>query len=151
MACLPLPWTDCMMPQIYSIFVLDAMGSSENSGLPAVQTKPESSWVLELEHWHVVLCSGPEPSWTWFSFRELLNSFVHCPLAAGEPRSLPSACPEHTTWAGAVGTSQPATWWHRNGWIKVVPGHPLPWASMSGKMVSPLFETGVQGDLGHVT
>lgn len=61
------------------------MHSSENSGLPGVQTKAESSWLLELEHWHVVLCSVPEPI---LSFRELLSLFVHCPLAAGESQSL---------------------------------------------------------------
>lgn len=82
---------------------------------------------------------------------KLLNVSVHCPLAAGEPSSLPSACSEHNTWAGAMCTSQSAMWWHRNGWIKVVPRPPLPWASMNSKMVSPLLETPVQGDLGHVT
>lgn len=95
MACLLLPWADCMICNQYSIFVSAALHSSENSGLPAMQTKAESSWLPEVEHWHVVLCSVPEPSWTWFSFSELLNIFVHCPLAAGESHSVPSACSGH--------------------------------------------------------
>lgn len=85
-----------------------------------------------------------------FSHSESCSAFLCTVLWQQVNRSL-SACSEHNIWAGAMHTSQPAMWWHRNGWVKVVPGPPLPCASMNRKMVSPLLQTGVQGDLGHIT